>query len=327
MPGSACCALGRINNSMVTMRVIAPSLMPPRPRASLKHQYTSDQAAVYQLDGFNSANKYQSIDSGHMSVRKHLVTLIHISARQLMILLAVLLLCTGFLLLAGADLPPPRFVLNANQGSIEPLDYPFWRKVSDTLAGRKYVVLTFDDGFYGNGIIAESILDILRWHHAHAMFFLVCNHLNETSDRVLSEIENTGNVVGNHSYSHARLVELQLTDLQQQVEGCSTRITSLTGHKPHFFRPPFGETSFLVAQVAQSAGMEQVLWNANSQDSWQSRPDQILYWSLKQTEDRSILLMHDRPATAVALDRVLTDLEQRGFRFVIPVERSSVNRL
>ena len=265
--------------------------------------------------------------AGPMNLRKHLATPIHISARQLMASLAVLLLCAGLLLLAGAQLPPPRFMLGMDQRSIEALDYPFWRKASDKLAGRKYAVLTFDDGFYNDGIIDESILDILRWHHAHAMFFLNCSHLNYAADHVLIEIENAGNIIGNHSYDHAKLNELDPVDLQQQIEGCSARIAGLTGKRPRFFRPPFGLTSPQVVRVAQSAGMEQVLWNANSEDSWMKKPDQILSLSLEQTEDRSILLMHDRPATAVALDRVLTDLEQRGFRFVLPIERSSANRL
>ena len=262
-----------------------------------------------------------------MKLQKYLAISIRISARQLMASLAVLLLCAGLLLLVGAHLPPPRFVLSTDQKSIEALDYPFWRMASDKLAGRKYVVLTFDDGFYNDGIIDESILDILRWHHAHAMFFLICSHLNYAADHVLIEIGNAGNIIGNHSYDHAHLNELNLVDLQQQIERCSTRIAGLTGQRPHFFRPPFGETSLQVAQVAQSAGMEQVLWNANSQDSWMKKPDQILSMSLQQTDGGSILLMHDRPATAVALDRVLTDLEQRGFRFVLPVERPSANPL
>jgi len=257
-----------------------------------------------------------------MNLRKALAKPIHLSVRHIAAAFGVMVLCAGFLLLAGANLPPPRFVLNADQKSVDPLDYPFWREASDKLVGRKYVVLTFDDGFYKDGVIDESILDVLRWHHAHAMFFLVCGHLNEAADRVLSEIANTGNIIGDHSYDHEHLNGLNLVDLQHQIEGCSTRITSLTGHRPRFFRPPFGETSPQVMQVAQSAGMEQMLWNANSEDSWLKRPDQILSWSLEQTEDRSILLMHDRPATAVALDRVLTDLEQRGFRFVLPIERS-----
>jgi peptidoglycan/xylan/chitin deacetylase (PgdA/CDA1 family) len=240
--------------------------------------------------------------------------------RSLMIVLGLLLSCAGLLLLAGANLPPPRFVLNADQGSVYPLDYPFWRSASDKLVGRKYVVLTFDDGFYNDGVVDESILDVLRWHHAHAIFFLVCNRLSESADRVLSEIGNTGNIIGNHSYDHPHLNALNAADLQQQIEGCSARIASLTGRRPSFFRPPFGETSPRTLHVAHAAGMQQMLWNANSEDSWQKKPDQILTWSVQQTADLSVLLMHDKPTTAVVLDRVLTDLEQRGFRFVIPVQ-------
>jgi peptidoglycan/xylan/chitin deacetylase (PgdA/CDA1 family) len=256
-----------------------------------------------------------------LNVRKILATPVRISVRSLMAALVLALLCAGTLLLVGANLPPPQFVVSAGEGSVNPIDYPFWREASDRLVGRKYVALTFDDGFYSDGIIDESILDVLRWHHAHAIFFLVCGHLNEASDRVLSEIANTGNIIGNHSYSHQHLNRLNPVDLQQEVEGCSERIASLTGHRPYFFRPPFGETSIQVAQSAHSAGMKQVLWNANSEDSWLKKPDQILSWGLEQTADRSILLMHDRPSTAVALDRLLTALEQRGFRFVLPIER------
>jgi hypothetical protein len=73
-----------------------------------------------------------------------------------------------------------------------------------------------------------------------------------------------------------------------------------------------------VLHAEQAAGMQEVLWDANSEDSWLKRPDQILYWSLEETSNDSILLMHDSPTTAVALDRVLTSLERRGYRFVLP---------
>lgn len=83
-----------------------------------------------------------------MNLRKALAKPIHISVRHIAAAFGVMVLCAGFLLLAGANLPPPRFVLNADQKSVDPLDYPFWREASDKLVGRKYVVLTFDDGFY-----------------------------------------------------------------------------------------------------------------------------------------------------------------------------------
>jgi len=80
-------------------------------------------------------------------------------------------------------------------------------------------------------------------------------------------------------------------------------------------------------QAVHSAGMQQVLWNANSEDSWLKHPNQILYWSLEQTDSGSILLMHDNPTTAAALDRVLTELEKRGFRFVLPTEYLPAGRV
>ncbi|WP_170120178.1 hypothetical protein [Fulvimonas soli] len=64
--------------------------------------------------------------------------------------------------------------------------------------------------------------------------------------------------------------------------------------------------------------MQQMLWNANSQDSWLKRPDQILFWSKEEVEGNAILLMHDKPHTAAVLDRILTELERRGAVFVLP---------
>lgn len=257
-----------------------------------------------------------------MNLRKILATPIRIPRRLLMAAIAALVLAAGALLLAGAGLPPPRFTLDRDQGSVDPISYPRWRTASDWLSQRKYAVLTFDDGPYGGGV-DERILEVLQRHHAHALFFLVCSHLTTATSRVPSEIERAGNLVGNHSYDHPHLNQLHAAGLQQQIEGCSARLAALTGHRPCFFRPPFGETSPRVMQAVQSAGMKQVLWDANSEDSWLKHPNQILYWSLRETGNGSILLMHDSPTTAVVLDRVLTALEKRGFRFVLPAQRPS----
>lgn len=225
-------------------------------------------------------------------------------------------LAGGALMLAGRGLPPPRFRVDRAGAGIAPLAYPLWRRLSDALAQRKYALLTFDDGPYGAGV-DEDILDTLRKHHAHAVFFLVCSHLNEKTNHVLGEIEKAGDLVGNHSYDHPHLDQLNSADLAHQIEGCSARIATLGGQRPLYFRPPFGQSSASVLRDVQLAGMRQVLWNANSEDSWLQRPDQIFYWSLRETGNDSILLMHDTPTTAVALDRVLTALESKGFRFVL----------
>jgi peptidoglycan-N-acetylglucosamine deacetylase len=231
-------------------------------------------------------------------------------------LLVALLAC--LLTVAGRGMTPPRFVLDqATQAAVAPTDSYSWRRASDWLAGRKYAVLTFDDGPFGHGV-DEHILSVLRRHHAHAIFFVVCSHIDDTTSHVLGNLEHDGHVIGNHSFDHLQLNKLQDFELHQQVEGCSRRIASLTGHRPYYFRPPFGATSEHVKHFAELSGMHQMLWDANSQDSWQTKPDQILYWSRTETGNLSILLMHDKPATAAVLDQTLTELEQRGFQFVLP---------
>jgi len=79
-----------------------------------------------------------------------------------------------------------------------------------------------------------------------------------------------------------------------------------------------GDTSPHVLDQIRAAGMLPMLWDANSEDSWQKEPQQILHWSLTQSSNLSILLMHSKPTTEAELDDLLTKLEQRRFRFVLP---------
>lgn len=226
------------------------------------------------------------------------------------------------MLLTGRGMTQPHFVIDETASNVKQASGLSLRKVSDFLAGRKYVVLTFDDGPYGYGV-DEQIMATLQKHHARAMFFLVCSHINDANRGVLGKLEGAGHLIGNHSYDHLKLDALtSKPELEHQIDGCSQRLARLTGRRPYYFRPPFGATSPLVAQVAQASGMKQMLWNANSQDSWMTQPEQILHWSLEQTEDQSVLLLHEKPATAAVLDDMLTQLEQRGFQFVLPDQLS-----
>jgi peptidoglycan/xylan/chitin deacetylase (PgdA/CDA1 family) len=252
-----------------------------------------------------------------MDVQKILAKPLNISRRHLVSSTMIALLLACLLLESGSGMQPPRFVLDQAHGAVSAVGEQSWRRASDWMAGRKYAVLTFDDGPYGHGV-DEKILDVLRRHHARAIFFLVCSHINETTSSLVGKFEREGHIVGNHSYDHLQLNRLQAPELRHQIEDCSSRIAHFTGHRPYYFRPPFGSTSPSVKLAAEAAGMQQMLWNANSQDSWQTKPDKILYWSLEQTDDKSILLMHEKPNTAAVLDQTLTNLEERGFQFVLP---------
>ena len=232
-------------------------------------------------------------------------------------ILVFLMFIGGGLVWAGRNLPPPRFGLT-DRGLLTPVDYPLWRQVSDWLARRKYIMLTFDDGPYGYGV-DEKIIAILEKHGARAVFFEVCAHINDTTREVLQKILVAGNVIANHSYDHEHLPDLKGPSLKIQIEGCNSKLAAASGLRPTLFRPPFGQLSPEVVDVIRASGLQLVLWDANSGDSWLKEPQKIIEMSLYEASlGGSILLMHSRPTTADALDELLTKLRRRGYRFALP---------
>lgn len=253
----------------------------------------------------------------------------HRLSRQFVASLAIALiaiaLAAGGLVWAGGNLPPPSFKLT-DRHLVAPVEYPLWRRASDWLAHRRYIVLTFDDGPYGHGVDAK-ILEILAKHHAHAVFFEVCANISDKTQDVPHQIIAAGNLLGNHTFNHLHLPKLGPDALQQQIAGCSDRLAAITGVRPSLFRPPWGQLSPAALKEIHAADMHVVLWDVNSGDTWLHSPQQIIRMALYEASfGGHVLLMHSHPNTAAALDTLLTKLQQRGYRFVLPSPRGDGGR-
>lgn len=217
---------------------------------------------------------------------------------------------------------PEHFRIDPGQHGIAPSAYSPWYRFTDRVQHHSYAMLTFDDGPAGGGL-DEKFLAVLSRHHAHAIFFLVCKNINERTLPVLGEMERSGNMIGNHSFDHLHVPSLSYADTWHQVDACSSRIADITGHRPKYFRPPFGHSSAYADQAVQAAGMKSVFWNVNSKDYMYRDPNKIFELSTQSPGDMSIFLMHERAGTAEALDKILTDLEHRGFTFVLPDDQNA----
>lgn len=250
-----------------------------------------------------------------LAKERHIPRRVHFRGGISLLAIALCIAGIGF---AGSKAPPPEFRIGRS-GLLKPVEYPPWQRASDWIAGRRYVLLTFDDGPYGGGV-DEQILATLARHHAHAIFFEVCAHVTSKTIDVPREILAGGNLLGNHGYNHLHLARLHGRALRRQVDGCSDRLEAVSGVRPGFFRPPWGQTSPEVLKVIHSAGMQQVLWNANSGDTWLKNPRKIVKLGLREVSlsRASVLLMHSRPTTAKALDALLTELQRHNVRFVLP---------
>ncbi|MFB9277258.1 polysaccharide deacetylase family protein [Cohnella cellulosilytica] len=186
----------------------------------------------------------------------------------------------------------------------------------------KVVLLTFDDGPKAPETL-DPLLDTLDKHHAKAIFF-VNGYRVKANPELLKEIDERGQVIGNHSWDHIELKKESAPKIKEQIESVQEIVKDLTGKAPIFFRPPHASSNDSVRQVAKDNGLLFMTWSNGSLD-WDmgkvaedKRPQAIIDNVMEQLHPGSNILMHELPWTGKALDDLLTQLEDKGYSFVDP---------
>ncbi|MDB4867843.1 MAG: polysaccharide deacetylase family protein [Cohnella sp.] len=193
--------------------------------------------------------------------------------------------------------------------------------IDKTKSPDKVVLLTFDDG-PKQEVTLKPLLDTLGKHHAKAIFF-VNGYRVKAHPELLKEINDRGQVIGNHSYDHIMLGKEKEPKVRDQIERVQSIVKEVTGKTPVFFRPPFASSNDAVRKVAKDNGLLYMTWSNGSLD-WalgtkvQNKPQAIIDNVMKQLHPGSNILMHELPWTGQALDSLLTQLEAKGYSFVDP---------
>ena len=175
----------------------------------------------------------------------------------------------------------------------------------------KCIALTFDDGPHKD--CTPQLLDGLKKRGVRATFFLMGQNIEGNEDLV-KRMKEEGHLVGNHSYSHVQLTKAGSAAVCQAVDRTSRMIEDITGERPQYMRPPFGDWN---EELECEVGMTTVLWSVDSLD-WKLRnKNKIVKRVLKDVEDGDIILMHDIFPTSVDAALELVDtLTKRGYTFV-----------
>jgi peptidoglycan/xylan/chitin deacetylase (PgdA/CDA1 family) len=193
-------------------------------------------------------------------------------------------------------------------------------------SNKKIILLTFDDG--PRWIDTDKkILDILDKHHAKSIWFvngiqLVTpdGNIDPAKRKMLLEIKKRGNIIGNHTFSHANLTTLSEKQIFDEVKKTSVLVKKITGEEPKYFRHPYGSYNNTSLKIVSSFGMQHLNWSVGSLD-WETKdPNKVVAQVTNTIFNGAIILMHDNPHTAVALDPMLTKLEKMGYTFVLPTE-------
>lgn len=184
---------------------------------------------------------------------------------------------------------------------------------------KKVMALTFDDG--PHPVFTPRLLDILDKYHVKATFFMIGKSM-ETYPEIVSDVVRRGHVIGNHTYSHPRNIDL---DTQAQVirelDQADQVIERLTGSRAHLFRPPRGMLDGSVFTVSDEEGYSTILWSVCADHHSALTPPLMARRVIKHARPGGIILAHDgsvgtRWKDIAATPLIIEALQKRGYRFV-----------
>ncbi|WP_107841946.1 polysaccharide deacetylase family protein [Metasolibacillus meyeri] len=175
----------------------------------------------------------------------------------------------------------------------------------------KRIALTFDDGPHPT--VTKQILATLKKYDAKATFFVTGHRVNK-SPKVLKEVYEAGHEIGNHTWNHPKLTQIEVKQVNAQINDTNKIVKSIIGEEPTLFRPPYGAYN---KEILSSLSVPLVMWSVDTLD-WQHRtPSKTLKAVQNGSYNGSIILMHDiHQTTADALDGVLSYLSKQGYEFV-----------
>ncbi len=173
------------------------------------------------------------------------------------------------------------------------------------------VALTFDDG--PKRKTTERILNVLEKYNAKATFFVVGNMAEGNGD-ILKRAYDLGCQIGNHSYSHKILTKLPIEEAKQEINKTSNIVYNATGDYARVGRPPYGSLNHEVKEMSK---IEWFNWSIDTYD-WKKRDADSVYENImKNIGNYDVILMHDLyTSTAEAVERVVPELAEKGYRFV-----------
>lgn len=189
-------------------------------------------------------------------------------------------------------------------------------------SGRKTsneVALTFDDGPIAGK--TEQILAILDRYKAPAAFFCIGKNV-KANPEILRAIRANRHIVGNHSYWHGKLFDLQTSGaIKKELDDTNDIIFETLGVRPAFFRPPYGVTNPMVASAIHQGGYKTIGWTVRSLDTVIKDAERLFQKVTSTLKAGDIILLHDFSASTIEmLPRLIEHIQKSGLT-IVPLDK------
>ena len=191
--------------------------------------------------------------------------------------------------------------------------------VTHVHTSEKVVALTFDDGPVAEH--TQEVIDTLEKHDAVGTFF-VTGHDAEQAPAALKALVEAGEQIGNHTWSHPRLLAMSQEAIADEIERTDAVIRAAGYTGPIYFRPPNGKRLLAAPWYLWRHDRTTVMWSLepDSIGGIADDPDALVAYVRENVAPGDIILLHvmyeSREATRKALPRILVALAADGYRFV-----------
>ena len=185
--------------------------------------------------------------------------------------------------------------------------------ISRVETSESLVAMTLDDG-PGEG--GAEILSMLGELGIRATFFVQGSSALEHID-IVRALASAGHELGNHTFSHRRMVFRSGEFIRAEVERTDFVIRQAGYPGMIRFRPPYGKKLLALPLYLARTGREAVMADVQPDTHFTDAPSMVAY-ALERTRPGSIVLLHPwfRPASREALPVIVRGLQDRGYRFV-----------
>lgn len=189
--------------------------------------------------------------------------------------------------------------------------------VTKAETSEKVVALTFDDGPTHN---TDEILTILKEEDVKATFFVTGSEIEENFAEA-KKIADAGHELGNHSYSHKRMIFKTPSFIKGEIEKTDELIRKAGYEGTIQFRPPYGKKLIGLPRYLDKHDRKTILWNIEPDSYPEIAADssKIVEHVNEKIEPGCIILLHvmydNRKESMESVKGIIADLKAKGYTF------------
>ncbi|MBF6316002.1 polysaccharide deacetylase family protein [Nocardia cyriacigeorgica] len=180
----------------------------------------------------------------------------------------------------------------------------------------KVVALTLDDGPTTK---APEVLRVLADAEVPATFYLNGRDL-AAHPEFGAAIAAAGHEIGNHTYTHRRMVFVTPGTVADEVGRTDAAIRTTGYQGPITFRPPYGKKLWTLPKYLSDHDTTTVMWDVEPDSDPSASAEQIVAQTVREVRPGSIILLHvmfgNRANSLAAIPGIVAELKADGYRFV-----------